>query len=122
MEPITPAEAGQIEAAANLETPPRLIEREPVLLIILGAGAIPALLALLAAFGVTLSADQTAAILGVVGVITTIVSALAARARAFAPATVAKLLEVPRSELNALAAGVAPAEARRRPLRARPPG
>lgn len=114
MEPITDNEADKIEAAAELETPPRLLEREPVLVIVLGAGLIPAVLALLTSFGVHLSADQVSAILGVAGVVATIAAALAARARAFAPSTVAKLLEVPRADLNAIAAGAAPRAPRRR--------
>lgn len=115
MEPITPDEAARLDDVAELEAPPSLLDREPVLVYVLGGSLIPAGLALIAAFGVHLSADQTAAILGFVGALVTAVTAIAARRRAFAPATVAKLLEVPRPVLEAVAAAAPPrARARRR--------
>jgi hypothetical protein len=93
MEPITPTEADKLEQAREVDHPPALLDREPVLVLILGGSLVPALIALLVAFGVTITETQTAALLGVVGAVTTVASALAARRRAFAPATVAKLLD-----------------------------
>lgn len=57
---------------------------------ITAAGA--ALLGLVAAFGLNLSDDQQAAVLGVLGVVAPIVVALWGRRKVYAPATVAKLL------------------------------
>ena len=51
-----------------------------------------AVLALVAAFGLNLTDDQQAAVLGVLGVAAPIVVALWGRRKVYAPATVAKLL------------------------------
>lgn len=54
--------------------------------------AASALLALVAAFGLDLTDDQQAAVLGVIGVLAPIVVALWGRRKVYAPATVARLL------------------------------
>lgn len=72
--------------------------REPVW----SAGAltatVTAILALVVAFGLPLTAAQEAAILGVAAVVAPLVAAWAGRRRAYAPATVAQLLRQVRTE------------------------
>jgi hypothetical protein len=72
---------------------PGLLEREPVLVIVLGGTLIPTLIAAAIAFGVELSDEQVTAVLAVVGSISATVSAIAARARAWAPATVTRVVD-----------------------------
>lgn len=65
---------------------------EPLVTVGSLTAAATALLALLVAFGLDLSADQQSAILGVVAVVAPIVVAVVGRRRVYSPATVARLL------------------------------
>lgn len=65
---------------------------EPVLSVGAITAGVSALIALLVAFGVDLTADQRTAILGVVAVAAPIVVGVLARRKAYSPATVARLL------------------------------
>ncbi|MEV6693357.1 hypothetical protein AB0M35_17995 [Micromonospora sp. NPDC051196] len=65
---------------------------EPVMSAAAITAAVTAMIALLVAFGLELSADQQAAILGVVAVVGPLVAGWWARRTAYAPATVARLL------------------------------
>lgn len=65
---------------------------EPLVTVGSLTAAATALLALLVAIGLDLSADQQSAILGVVAVVAPIVVAVVGRRRVYSPATVARLL------------------------------
>jgi hypothetical protein len=66
--------------------------QEPVLSVGAVTAGVSALIALLVAFGVDLTEAQTTAILGLVAVAAPFVVGVLARRRAYAPATVARLL------------------------------
>jgi hypothetical protein len=93
MEPITDTEADHLERAADVGAPPTVMDREPAVIIGLVTAAIEALIALVVAFGVELTGEQVAAIMGFVAAAGAVIAALLTRARVYAPATVAKLLE-----------------------------
>lgn len=93
MEPITPAEAEHLERAEAVEHPATPMDREPAVIIGLVTAAIEALIALVVAFGVELTGEQVAAIMGFVAAAGAVIAALLTRRRVYAPATVAKLLE-----------------------------
>lgn len=65
---------------------------EPARVIGGAIAAVSAIVALLVAFGVDFTADQQAAILGVVATLAPLVAALIIRSRVFSPRTVSKLV------------------------------
>lgn len=68
--------------------PPPGAPREPLLTVGLITAAAVAILALAAAFGLSLDDDAQAAILGLVAVLAPVIVAVVARARTWSPATV----------------------------------
>ena len=74
------------------ETAPNPDSSEPLFGIASMTAVATALIALLVAFGLPISADQQTAILGVVAVLAPLVVAVAGRSRVYSPATVARLL------------------------------
>ena len=75
----------------NLYQPDETSE-QPLLTVGTITAAGTAVLALVAAFGLDLSDDQQAAVLGVLGVVAPFIVALWGRRKVYAPATVARLL------------------------------
>ncbi|MBM0275313.1 hypothetical protein [Micromonospora tarensis] len=74
------------------QIPPQDSATEPLFTVGALTAAVTAVLALLVAFGLPVSDDQQAAILGVVAVAGPLVVAALARGRVYAPATVSRLL------------------------------
>lgn len=66
---------------------------EPALAVGAVTAAVTAVLALLASFGLGLTAEQAAAVTGVAAVVAPFVSAWFTRGRVYSPATVAKLMD-----------------------------
>jgi hypothetical protein len=64
---------------------------EPLITVGAITAGVTAVLALLVAFGLSLSADQQAAILGVVAVVAPLVVSLVGRGRVWSPASVARV-------------------------------
>jgi hypothetical protein len=77
---------------------------EPAQIVGYITSAATAVIALLVAFGMDITKEQTAAILGVVAVVAPIVAALVIRSKVYAPASVEKIAE------EQYAAGVPPTE------------
>lgn len=69
--------------------------REPLISVGTITAVVTAILALLVAFGLNLSDDQQAAVLGFIAVAAPVAVALAARGKVYAPATVAQMLRDP---------------------------
>jgi hypothetical protein len=69
---------------------------EPLLTVGAITAGVTAILALVVAFGFKLSATQAASILGVVAVVAPFVVGIIGRAKAYSPATVARLLAAAR--------------------------
>lgn len=77
-------------ASTNLSPDPD--SRNPLLAVGTVTAAATAVVAVLVSFGVPLTDDQQAAVLGLVGVLAPLVVAAVGRSRVYAPATVARLL------------------------------
>jgi hypothetical protein len=69
------------------------LQTEPAQLIGYITAAVSAAIALLVAFGVDLTDDQTAAILGIVAVAAPIISGIITRSKVYAPASVEKIAD-----------------------------
>lgn len=68
------------------------MNKEPAAIISAVTAAVTAVLALLVAFGLELTGDQQAAILGVAAVVAPLVAGLVTRSAVFSPASVERLL------------------------------
>nr|MDT0658016.1 hypothetical protein [Micromonospora sp. DSM 115978] len=75
-----------------MSTQPNPDSTEPVLSAATITAFVTAAIALLVAFGVSLSDDQQSAILGVLAVLAPVVAGIVGRRTAYSPATVARLL------------------------------
>jgi hypothetical protein len=71
---------------------------EPALVVGAVTAAVTAVLALLASFGLGLTAEQAAAVTGVAAVLAPLVSGWVTRSRVYSPASVAKLTDPPARE------------------------
>ncbi len=68
------------------------MNREPAAIVASVTGAATAIIALVVAFGLDLTADQQTAILGVVAVAAPLIAGVVIRSKVFAPATVADIV------------------------------